>query len=115
LFIKPDFFASSSLHLCSGTQLTWMLGSASTVLNGGGSAANAASAARSGARAGRVIRLVRMVRLIRMVKVYKYATIAYGYIIGKKVTIEEDVKGSRVGAAMSDLTNRRYLARKLSF
>ncbi len=84
--------------------MSWILDDGA--LGGGG---NAAGAAKSGARAGRVIRLVRMVRLLRMVKVYKYVFVAYAYITGKKVEVEEDdeVGGSRVGAAMSDLTNRR--------
>ncbi len=84
--------------------MSWILDDGA--LGGGG---NAAGAAKSGARAGRVIRLVRMVRLLRMVKVYKYVFVAYAYITGKKVEAEEDdeVGGSRVGAAMSDLTNRR--------
>lgn len=86
-----------------------MLGSASDAISGGGKAGNAAGAAKSGARAGRVIRLVRMVRLLRMVKVYKYVYVAYAYITGKKVEEQEgdEVGGSRVGAAMTDLTNRR--------
>jgi hypothetical protein len=56
-----------------------------------------ANTVQNGARAGRVLRLVRMVRLVRLVKLYKY-------IFGAK---ENENSDSRVGAAMSDLTNRR--------
>jgi hypothetical protein len=52
-----------------------------------------------------------MVRLLRMVKVYKNVYVAYAYITGKKteteIVDEDEIGGSRVGAAMSDLTNRR--------
>lgn len=87
-----------------------MLGDAYDAVNGtGGRSASTGGAARSGAKAGRVVRLVRMVRLIRMVKLYKYAVLAYAFVTGRKdlVVEEEDQSESRVGAAMSDLTNRR--------
>ncbi len=87
-----------------------MLGDAYDTVNGtGGRSASTGGAARSGAKAGRVVRLVRMVRLIRMVKLYKYAVLAYVYISGRTdlVLEDEDKSESRVGAAMSDLTNRR--------
>eukprot|EP00606_Chrysophyceae_sp_TOSAG23-5_P000943 GSChrysophyteH2.ASY1.ANO1.1063.1 assembled CDS len=77
--------------------------------------------ANTGARASKTIRLVRMVRLVRLVKLYKYSA----KIQEKEVDQEEDKlvalddqgeeevvnvgKESRVGAAMTDLTNRRVI------
>jgi hypothetical protein len=89
-----------------------MLGDAYDTVNGtGGKSASTGGAAKSGARAGRVVRLVRMVRLIRMVKLYKYAVLAYKFVTGNTDAVafdDDDKQESRVGAAMSDLTNRRY-------
>eukprot|EP00605_Chrysophyceae_sp_TOSAG23-4_P002664 GSChrysophyteH1.ASY1.ANO1.2940.1 assembled CDS len=61
--------------------------------------------ANTGARASKTIRLVRMVRLVRLVKLYKYSA----KIQEKEVDQEEDKLESRVGAAMTDLTNRRVI------
>jgi class 3 adenylate cyclase len=80
----------------------------------------AGSASRAGARAGRIIRLVRMVRLVRLVKLYKYSTkikdkaeekVGHDGKVstGNKTDKEFLDKESRVGAAMSDLTNRRVI------
>lgn len=75
----------------------------------------AGQGARTGARAGRVVRLVRMVRLIRLVKLYKYVSTATGKQNDKVKTggdaeeEEEMAPESHVGAAMSDLTNKRLV------
>lgn len=72
-------------------QITWILPTL------GSSKAGASS--KAGTKAARVVRIVRMVRLVRMVKLYKYAT--------KQDDEVQEEKESHVGAAMSDLTNRR--------
>jgi hypothetical protein len=98
-----DVVATSSIIL----DMKWIIGTKGIVsINGGGNqAASGGQAAKSGSRLGRLIRLVRMVRLTRLAKLYKYA---YAVLTGKKVdSDEEDDFESRVGAAMSDLTNRR--------
>lgn len=85
--------------------MSWVLGDGSSAIDGGG--------AQTGARAGRVVRLARMVRLVRLVKLLKYTSVK------KHLTITAENSGeavessapaeSRVGAAMSDLTNRRVI------
>jgi hypothetical protein len=46
-----------------------------------------------------------MVRLVRLTKLYKYAAL----LTGKKAVEDKDApKESRVGAVVSELTNRRY-------
>ena len=52
-----------------------------------------------------LFRLFRMVRLIRMVKLYKYAQAIFS---DGKTAIKEREE-SHVGAAMTDLTNRRHV------
>lgn len=101
-----------------------MLGSAYDTIQGdsGEHSTKLGSASKTGARAGRVVRLVRMARLVRMIKLYKYAVAAaekkkqiqLRKEKGEVVEEEEDtdefgrpLTESRVGAAMSDLTNRR--------
>lgn len=64
-----------------------------------------ANTVQTGSRAGRVLRLVRMVRLVRLVKLYKYLSSR-----SNKVEVNE----LHVGAAMSDLTNRRVIVLILS-
>jgi len=104
-------------------------------ISGGDSASKAGIASKASSRAERIIRLVRMVRLVRLVKLYKYSAKIQEQTKkdkekkakedehkaqGKtsKVAAEEveDVvdlgaagKESRVGAAMSDLMNRRVI------
>lgn len=89
--------------------IRWILGDAAfqTINGGGQQSAQGASAAKTGSRLGRVIRLVRMVRLTRLAKLYKYATLFMG--LSKEEEGEEDGEESKVGAAMSDLTNRRVI------
>jgi hypothetical protein len=60
-------------------------------------------AASSGTKAAQVVRLVRMVRLVRLVKLYKYLQKA----MSKEVDTDE-MPESRVGAAMTDVTNKRF-------
>lgn len=67
------------------------------------------------AHASRVLRLVRMVRLFRMVKLYKYIEMKMQKDKDMSTVDlfnedEEYLPGSKsnVGAAMADLTNRRY-------
>lgn len=95
-----DFIATGTLIL----DMQWIIGAQGIdTINGGGSqSAQGSSAAKTGSRLGRLVRLVRMVRLTRLAKLYKYA---YAAFLGKEV--EEQDAESRVGAAMSDLTNRR--------
>ncbi len=97
-----DFIATGTLVL----DMKWIIGQAGiNSINGGGDqSAQGSSAAKTGARLGRLIRLVRMVRLTRLAKLYKYAMAA----IQGKQTEKEDAE-SRVGAAMAELTNRRYV------
>ena len=82
--------------------MEWIIGG--SLNSGGNQSAKAGTASRAGARAGRIIRLVRMVRLVRLVKLYKYASTAKG----KATEDDGGATESRVGAAMSDLTNRRW-------
>lgn len=86
--------------------MNWLIGenAANTISGSNSQSAKAGSASRAGARAGRVVRLVRMVRLVRLIKLYKYAT-AKKEEEGNDEDMPEE---SRVGAAMADLTNRRY-------
>jgi hypothetical protein len=91
--------------------LDWMIGTAGVeAVNGGGTqTAAGGNAVRLGARIGRILRLVRMVRLVRIGKLYKYAVV---FFTGKELKAEEEeenLEQSRVGAAMSDLTNRRVI------
>jgi hypothetical protein len=97
-----DIVATCSIVL----DMEWVIGVQGIVgINGGGSqAASGGQAAKSGSRLGRLIRLVRMVRLTRLAKLYKYAV---AFLTGNKVEAAEEDAESRVGAAMSDLTNRR--------
>jgi len=91
--------------------MTWILGDGASAINGGGTQ-TANGGAQAGARAGRVVRLVRMVRLVRLIKLYKYSSIKAftGGDEKKELTGAEDAPAeSRVGAAMSDLTNRRVI------
>ena len=89
--------------------MEWMLGPAYEAVNGGTTLnAAAGDSSQAGARASRVVRLVRMVRLVRLIKLYKYSAIK------RKPEetdneVEEAPAESRVGAAMSDLTNRRVI------
>jgi hypothetical protein len=100
-----DIVASFTLVM----DMNWMLdASTQQAFQGGGSqSAKGGNAARIGARVGRIIRLVRMVRLARIGKLYKYAV---AVITNSKVeeTAEEQTEGSKVGAEMADVTNRRY-------
>jgi hypothetical protein len=104
------------------SQIDWILGGAANAVTGGGiQSSQAGSASKSGARAGRVVRLVRMVRLVRLVKLFKYASIATasshqdknemlkGVSTADSLTekLGELPKESHVGAAMSEITNRR--------
>jgi len=98
----------------------------------GDAPSKAGNASKAGARAGRIIRLVRMVRLVRLVKLYKYSAKIQEQKKKEKLKrekaderkaegkppIEDDGeetvvlavgKESRVGAAMSDLMNRRVI------
>jgi hypothetical protein len=92
--------------------MEWMLGPAYQAVNGGTTMnAAAGDSSQAGARASRVVRLVRMVRLVRLIKLYKYSSIKRK----PENTTETENEGeeapaeSRVGAAMSDLTNRRVI------
>jgi len=97
-------------------EIEWMIGDS---LSSGAQAASGGSATKAGARAGRIVRLVRMVRLIRMVRLYKYATklSTSANASEGEVTVVTNVEGeaeeitqeSRVGAALTDLTNRRVI------
>ena len=96
-------------------EIDWMIGDS---LSSGAQAASGGSATKAGARAGRIVRLVRMVRLIRMVRLYKYATkLSSSPNADGEVTVVTNVEGeaeeitqeSRVGAALTDLTNRRVI------
>ncbi len=90
---------------------------------GGDELNRAGDTANTGARASKTIRLVRMVRLIRLVKLYKYTSkirekeeelSKEGENKDEKDNDEEEEDSnsgqeSRVGAAMTDLTNRRVI------
>jgi hypothetical protein len=97
-----DVIATGTLIL----DMKWIIGSGGIkVINGGGSqSAKGGAAAKTGSRLGRLVRLVRMVRLTRLAKLYKYAMAA---IMGQKIEILEDDAESKVGAAMTELTNKR--------
>jgi hypothetical protein len=97
-----DVIATGTLIL----DMKWIIGSVGIkAINGGGSqSAKGAAAAKTGSRLGRLVRLVRMVRLTRLTKLYKYAMAA---ITGNKFEIVEEDAESKVGAAMTELTNRR--------
>lgn len=88
----------------------------------------ATRASRAGARAGRVVRVIRLVRLFRVVKVYKYLKESRARQAELRRAEEEALRkglvpadmeeeepeqgkdeGSRVGAALSDLTTRRVI------
>ena len=85
--------------------MSWVLGGGSDAVDGGG--------AQTGARAGRVVRLVRMVRLVRLVKLLKYTSMKKLFtpnaVENGRAEATEVPAESRVGAAMSDLTNRRVI------
>mmetsp|Transcript_28112 Transcript_28112/g.63688 ORF Transcript_28112/g.63688 Transcript_28112/m.63688 type:complete len:862 (+) Transcript_28112:138-2723(+) len=95
-----DFIATFSIIL----ELQWILGESYIhAINGSGTqSASAGRASDTGERAGRIVRLIRMVRLVRLIKLYKYAT-------ATRRGGAEERSESRVGAAMSDLTNRRVI------
>jgi hypothetical protein len=97
-----DVIATGTLIL----DMKWIIGSVGIkAINGGGSqSAKGSAAAKTGSRLGRLVRLVRMVRLTRLAKLYKYAMAA---ITGNKIEIVEEDAESKVGAAMTELTNRR--------
>jgi len=90
--------------------MSWVLGPANETVNGGDTQ-NAQAGAQAGQRAGRVVRLVRMVRLVRLIKLYKYSAPKRTEAVEeeKANAVEEAPAESRVGAAMSDLTNRRVI------
>lgn len=88
-------------------EMSWLTGG--SIDSGGTQSAKAGTASRAGARAGRIIRLVRMVRLVRLVKLYKYASVSKSNATTKNGEDEEVRTESKVGAAMSDLTNRRVI------
>lgn len=100
------------------------------VINGGGVvSAQPGTSSLSALRAARVVRVVRMVRLVRMGKLYKYLLAIFvedkNQALKRKSAAarsgsqhqsvaqddddDEDLAQSRVGAAMSDLTNRRVI------
>lgn len=102
--------------------MKWLIGQEGyDTINGGGvQSARAGKASKTGARAARVVRVVRMVRLVRMAKLYKYASAAAEKEKLKKqqaanggatvIAVDDDMPvESKVGAAMSDLTNRRVI------
>lgn len=102
-----DLIATLSLIF----EIHWIIGDS---LSGGTEVAKGGNATKAGARAGRIIRLVRMVRLIRMVKLYKYASKltkseTANTIVNADGASEELPPESRVGAALTDLTNRRVI------
>lgn len=100
--------------------MPWLIGQEGYETINGSSvqSARAGKASKTGARAARVVRVVRMVRLVRMAKLYKYATAAADRESKAKLKSQNGVAQadddemppeSKVGAAMSDLTNRRVI------
>ncbi len=102
------------------TQMKWILGEYFYTLQGSGgtNSTKLTGASKTGARAGRVVRLVRMARLVRLIKLYKYGVVAarkkkmrdLAKLKGEKVDDDEEnelLTESKVGTAMSDLTNKR--------
>jgi hypothetical protein len=71
------------------------------------------ASSKAGIRAAQIVRVVRMVRLVRLVKLYKYYATAMS-AKDKTEVVKEKEKESHVGAAMSDLTNRRVIMLILS-
>lgn len=85
--------------------MPWIIGStAYNTVNGVAGVYDAENGGEIGTESGRVVRLIRMIRLVRMVKLYKYASILRKI---KKTKEQNQLSESRVGAAMSDLTNRK--------
>ena len=102
-----DLIATISLIF----EIHWIVGDSLTT---GAQSAKGGNAARAGSRAGRIVRLVRMVRLIRMVRLYKYASSAMKDKVKDAVIITDEGEmvlppQSKVGAALTDLTNRRVI------
>lgn len=102
-----DLIATMSLIF----EIHWIVGDS---LSSGAQSAKGGNAARAGSRAGRIVRLVRMVRLIRMVRLYKYASNALKDKAKDAVIITDEGEvilppQSKVGAALTDLTNRRVI------
>ena len=93
-------------------EINWIIRDA---LETGQQAAKGGNASRAGARAGRIVRLVRMVRLIRLAKLYKYASKLKSkdetecVVVDADGEVEDLPQQSRIGSALTDLTNRRVI------
>lgn len=91
--------------------MTWIITDSGYAVISGGTqqSASTESSSRLTSQATKLIRIVRMVRLVRLLKLYKYTMQMIKKMRkSRKGQSKEVPPESRVGAAMAEITNRRW-------